>query len=69
MIDWILLQVLLHVKSQRERRIEPMLESRKDRNRIRQKEARMALWDKIIIPLLAIIVPVVMTLVSMYLQH
>ena len=46
-----------------------MLESRKVRNRIRQKEARMALWSKIIIPLLAIIVPVVMTLVSLYLQH
>ncbi|WP_421000827.1 hypothetical protein ACOJIU_17750 (plasmid) [Carnobacterium maltaromaticum] len=46
-----------------------MLESRKDRNRIRQKEARMALWSNIIIPLLAIIVPVVTTLVSLYLQH
>lgn len=46
-----------------------MLESRKVRNRIRQKEVRMALWSKIIIPLLAIIVPVVMTLVSLYLQH
>ena len=46
-----------------------MRNTRKDRIHIRQKEARMALWSKIIIPLLAIIVPVVTMLVSMYLQR
>lgn len=46
-----------------------MLAPRKDRMRIRQKEARMTLWSKIIIPLLAIIVPVITTLVSLYLQR
>ena len=43
-----------------------MFVSSKDRNRIRKKEDRLILWSKIIIPLLAIIVPIVTILVKLY---